>query len=485
MVVPVSPVDLQRERVMLQMELNAATLDGENGKIELRLGDSTLRLDLQRLMELSGQQGTHGKVELEQMLKELGIATTITIDSLRSLERVMQLDAEDDPRHELRELELELHRGDAKARNLRIQIDKNSVEMNEILDRARQALDSATMSLNQADSLVTNAVVTVSVIEGKQGHGAVAISKVGAANGNKQCRVIVRTDSNEIVANGGEGHGRHIIRKSIITSSTSGNGQRTIVVNDADGKVLTIDTKGPETELEREAAEAMRADAQLGRADAELARANAEYERAEAELARGNSELDREESGNHRGVYVFELRRGTNTPSVTDGTLAIPEGFGVSFTDHRLVVGNDTILLHDGQDRQMVVRMSSDSSANGRVHVVVISTLRKNPAPENSASTQASAPATIGSAAGYQLGANVPNPFSGATSISFTLPTNTHANLAVFDASGKMVTVLADADFDAGTHSVSFDGSGLPSGLYMYRLTAGTFIETKTMTLTK
>jgi hypothetical protein len=86
---------------------------------------------------------------------------------------------------------------------------------------------------------------------------------------------------------------------------------------------------------------------------------------------------------------------------------------------------------------------------------------------------------------GYSLEANTPNPFGESTTIAFTLPKPEHALLTVFDANGTPVKVLKDEELSAGTHSVVFDASGLPSGIYLYRLVAGNFSEAKTMTVTK
>ena len=55
--------------------------------------------------------------------------------------------------------------------------------------------------------------------------------------------------------------------------------------------------------------------------------------------------------------------------------------------------------------------------------------------------------------------------------------------LKVYNMLGQEVKTLVDAEFEVGTYSVSFEASDLPSGVYIYRLTAGTLIETKRMVL--
>jgi hypothetical protein len=60
-----------------------------------------------------------------------------------------------------------------------------------------------------------------------------------------------------------------------------------------------------------------------------------------------------------------------------------------------------------------------------------------------------------------------------------------HVNLGVYDISGRKVAELVDGWRDAGAHEVMFDGSGLASGMYLYRLKAGEFETTGKMVLMK
>ncbi len=71
--------------------------------------------------------------------------------------------------------------------------------------------------------------------------------------------------------------------------------------------------------------------------------------------------------------------------------------------------------------------------------------------------------------------ASFPNPFNPTTTISFTLPEEAYATVAVFDLLGKEVARLAADAFPAGTHEVSWDASRLPSGIYLYRVEAGAY----------
>ena len=78
---------------------------------------------------------------------------------------------------------------------------------------------------------------------------------------------------------------------------------------------------------------------------------------------------------------------------------------------------------------------------------------------------------------------NYPNPFNPSTMVSFDLPARAPVTLVVRDALGRAVATLADDVLDAGRHSRSFSGSGLPSGTYFMTLHAGDIVRTRSMTL--
>lgn len=78
---------------------------------------------------------------------------------------------------------------------------------------------------------------------------------------------------------------------------------------------------------------------------------------------------------------------------------------------------------------------------------------------------------------------NYPNPFSGTTTIRFTIPQPTDVTLKVYDMLGREVATLVDGRVSAGSHEVGFDAAGLTSGLYTYRLQAGGSVRTQRMAL--
>lgn len=96
------------------------------------------------------------------------------------------------------------------------------------------------------------------------------------------------------------------------------------------------------------------------------------------------------------------------------------------------------------------------------------------------------APAPVGlPAAPATLEQNQPNPFNPVTSIAFTLPASGPARLAVYSLRGELVAVLTAGDQAAGSHVISWDATGHPSGIYVYRLQARGVDLTRKMTLVK
>jgi len=85
----------------------------------------------------------------------------------------------------------------------------------------------------------------------------------------------------------------------------------------------------------------------------------------------------------------------------------------------------------------------------------------------------------------YTLRQNYPNPFNPTTTINYTLPGAGHVKVSIFNLLGEQVAVLVDETQEAGFKSVSFRAGTLPSGVYTYRIVAGTFTDTKKMLLLK
>jgi len=85
----------------------------------------------------------------------------------------------------------------------------------------------------------------------------------------------------------------------------------------------------------------------------------------------------------------------------------------------------------------------------------------------------------------FALSQNYPNPFNPSTVINYQLPRNEVVVLKVFDVLGREVEVLVNERQSAGVHSITFNADKLPSGVYLYRLQAGTFTQTNKLTVLK
>lgn len=85
----------------------------------------------------------------------------------------------------------------------------------------------------------------------------------------------------------------------------------------------------------------------------------------------------------------------------------------------------------------------------------------------------------------FALYQNYPNPFNPTTTIRFTVRSSAFVVLSVYDLLGRLVKTLVDSRLAAGEHSVVFDGRGLASGVYFYRLTAGGLAQVRKMLLVK
>jgi len=85
----------------------------------------------------------------------------------------------------------------------------------------------------------------------------------------------------------------------------------------------------------------------------------------------------------------------------------------------------------------------------------------------------------------FALYQNYPNPFNPITTIRFGLNETSHVTLKIYNLLGEEVTTLVDKQINPGIHSVDFDASGLPSGIYFYRLQANNRVKVRKMLLVK
>ncbi len=85
----------------------------------------------------------------------------------------------------------------------------------------------------------------------------------------------------------------------------------------------------------------------------------------------------------------------------------------------------------------------------------------------------------------FKLEQNFPNPFNPSTIISYSIPEGSFVQMRVYNILGEQVAQLVNERKEAGTYNVQFDASDLQSGIYIYQISAGNFLQVRKMMLVK
>jgi hypothetical protein len=88
-------------------------------------------------------------------------------------------------------------------------------------------------------------------------------------------------------------------------------------------------------------------------------------------------------------------------------------------------------------------------------------------------------------AEGFELKQNYPNPFNPSTIISYQIGSGSHVSITIYDQLGREVKSLVNKYETAGAHAVQFSANNLPSGIYLYRINAGSYSASRKMILVK
>jgi hypothetical protein len=196
------------------------------------------------------------------------------------------------------------------------------------------------------------------------------------------------------------------------------------------------------------------------------------------------------DNGGKPGANLF-----TSAP-VLPGNDAVGTWFTVDVASQNLSIGGDFYvgLFYDGVSQPMI---GADTSQNGRAWewdnaqrawvlldqnsyfpiTLFIRTIVSSPTGVQVG--------TSGSPATFSLLQNYPNPFNPSTTIQYALPHRSRVTLIVYNTLGQHVATLVKGEIDAGYHTLQFDGSGLASGVYFYRLQAGSYVDTKKLLLVR
>ncbi|MCP5064551.1 MAG: T9SS type A sorting domain-containing protein [Ignavibacteriae bacterium] len=85
----------------------------------------------------------------------------------------------------------------------------------------------------------------------------------------------------------------------------------------------------------------------------------------------------------------------------------------------------------------------------------------------------------------FNLHQNYPNPFNPSTTIKFSIMENAKVELKIYDIIGREIKTLVNRELNAGSHNIQFDASNLPSGMYVYEVRSGNFLQSRKMLLLK
>ena len=85
----------------------------------------------------------------------------------------------------------------------------------------------------------------------------------------------------------------------------------------------------------------------------------------------------------------------------------------------------------------------------------------------------------------YVLEQNYPNPFNPSTKIKFSISKESNVNLSIYNVLGELISSLVNEQMKPGYYEYDFNASNLATGVYLYRIKAGNFVETKKMILMK
>ncbi len=210
-------------------------------------------------------------------------------------------------------------------------------------------------------------------------------------------------------------------------------------------------------------------------------------------------------AGTVRG-YIGNIPAGHTASNIVpssirlDGQVPI---FGGSYRIRPNMTGFAGLVMEVAFSRQLAVQslpqpltndthtvMITGDFTDGNKFVAAVDITLSGAVPKETAGEDTTAVETENVPTEFSLGDAHPNPFNPATTIEFALPAAGQVRLEVINTLGQKVKTLVDAYMPAGTHSIEWNstddnGSSVASGVYLYRLQAGDFTETKKMVLMK
>ncbi len=182
-------------------------------------------------------------------------------------------------------------------------------------------------------------------------------------------------------------------------------------------------------------------------------------------------------SGRDRIYKVNTTTGETTLIGVTGGGRITP---AIAFAQDDVLYG-----LKSGSVSDTLITISTDSATATPVGLTGVRGLNALAMLTDTTSVAVDEHQTAQTPVRFSLAQNYPNPFNPSTTIRYGLPTRSHVTLTVFNTLGQQVAALVEGEQEVGFHEVRFDASGLSSGVYLYRLTAGSFVDTKKFVLVR